>query len=701
MRRRRKEEREEIIRTANFNKLNSLLESCPKIYHTMESVDDNENGDGDRKRPSVNGGDAVHETEDDVNTNNDNNNDNTKSSNRKSPYHHSHQISYEDMSRSMSAMWAGCTMIETEDTDDDDSRKAEKMRRKSIGKSNRRSKSVDFDNVSGVVGKDMEHTVKNRSSSTLKKTSDGQLGNTRAHDRTEGTRETNPSSQQQFPTTVDQFMSDATATVSLRKRLKRMLQRRDAAARKVNEMLSSPHYTTIEDSEEAGVSTEIGTSDHRLLRKEAEVLRENIRKRKLSLSVRRTYVERRYQLISEATSVLSHAKSRLFSAQELLEFGQCMDKSGKPQPIMESDLPSHQLEDRVANNLCDDRIQGVPRLLCLEKKLRARRCYMVLELSKIFPIASSPQQTVQNLQKSSRTKDSNSSSEGSGQEPLLSICGITLARSQGLNVNNNGNSRRRLDKSECESFGAALGYVAHAVNLIGTYYGVPLRYNLNQCASRSVVVDLAPPVRLNTLHEVAATSQEYESPDANGSSGRNSSSRYFGRASPHNNNNNNNSKDPHGLSGQQYPNASSPPRPLAYPNVELPLHLENVNHNEFHAAVWLLNKDIEQLLGACGEKSVGYKMHHTLENLRRLYLCVQHAPPQENLQNDHESANDDSNSSYSYEATSSNSMQISLSNTMTISPSFQAFNRDKDVLRSSMDEAAILESLNRLRLMSV
>ena len=126
-----------------------------------------------------------------------------------------------------------------------------------------------------------------------------------------------------------------------------------------------------------------------------------------------------------------------------------------------------------------------------------------------------------------------------------------------------------------------------------------------------------------------------------------------------------------------------------------------MNHNEFHAAVWLLNKDIEQLLGACGEKSVGYKMHHALENLRRLYLCVQHAPPQENLQNDHESANDDSNSSYSYEATSSNSMQISSSNTMTISPSFQAFNRDKDVLRSSMDEAAILESLNRLRLMSV
>ena len=260
----------------------------PTAKESINNNNESINDEADQETPSGNGGGAVHETEEDAS-----NDDNTKPINRKSPYHHSHQISYEDMSRSMSAMWAGCTMIETEDTDDDDARKADKMRRKSFGKSTRRSKSVDFDNVSGVVEKDTgstdtQHTVKNRSSSTLQKKTHG-------HDRTESTRDTQSSSssssqQQHFPTTVDQFMSDARATVSLRKRLKRMLQRRDEAARKVNEMLSSPLFTS-EEKQEPDAFAEGGTSDYRLLRKEAEVLREKIRTRKMSLAVRRTDVE--------------------------------------------------------------------------------------------------------------------------------------------------------------------------------------------------------------------------------------------------------------------------------------------------------------------------------------------------------------------------------------------------------------------------
>ena len=66
---------------------------------------------------------------------------------------------------------------------------------------------------------------------------------------------------------------------------------------------------------------------------------------------------------------------------------------------------------------------------------------------------------------------------------------------------------------------------------------------------------------------------------------------------------------------------------MSYPSVALPLYIENMyQSNEFHAAVWLLNKDIEQLLSACGETTAGSKLHNTLENLRRLFEAVQNAP---------------------------------------------------------------------------
>ena len=238
--------------------------------------------------------------------------------------------------------------------------------------------------------------------------------------------------------------------------------------------------------------------------------------------------------------------------------------------------------DAFENDPCNDRIQGIPRLLCLERRLRARRCYMVLELSKIFTVSARESLTT-SLKRVGKNGDLAS---------LLSICGVTLGR-WGTANDGSGNSRRRLDKNECESFGAALGFVAHVVNMISMYYGVPLRYNLHHCASRSVVVDLAPPIRLAALQETSQQSAGFKLQDADLGNGR-----YFRRSTPFN-------KDQDSSSSQKKYTQFPPPRPINYPNVELPLHLENVNQNEFHAAVWLLNKDIEQLLGVCGEKSVG------------------------------------------------------------------------------------------------
>ena len=207
---------------------------------------------------------------------------------------------------------------------------------------------------------------------------------------------------------------------------------------------------------------------------------------------------------------------------------------------------------------------------------------MVLELRRIYPIRGG-------------------GGSGPGAEPL-SICGVLLGRGAGAGA---GRQRKNIDKAECETFGAALGYAAHAVDVIASYLDMPLRYSLRVFASRSIIVDLAPPLRLANPPESsgeapgrgdagARYSFSYDRSDGAGAGGVPLFPQNDGRG--------------------RRPSAAAParrgpsqPRPVVYPNVALPLYLEGVHQtNEFLAAVWLLNKNIEQLLSACGEASCGY-----------------------------------------------------------------------------------------------
>lgn len=110
------------------------------------------------------------------------------------------------------------------------------------------------------------------------------------------------------------------------------------------------------------------------------------------------------------------------------------------------------------------------------------------------------------------------------------------------------------DRKEALRSATALGYVAHAVSLIALYIEIPLRYPLRVGASRTYICDYAP-------------SFEYISD-------------------------------------------------LASKPTEFPLFLESQDTTRLAYAVFLLNKDIEQLLNGVGVESLGRR--HVLANFKEL-----------------------------------------------------------------------------------
>ncbi|XP_031472842.1 uncharacterized protein LOC116245426 isoform X2 [Nymphaea colorata] len=124
------------------------------------------------------------------------------------------------------------------------------------------------------------------------------------------------------------------------------------------------------------------------------------------------------------------------------------------------------------------------------------------------------------------------------------------------------------DKQEIQRTAAALGYVAHFVSLIASYLEVPLRYPLRLGGSRSYVLDPAPSV------EPMSSDPAYSS------------------------------------------TAYSSPKPAGFP-----LFLEGQDTTRFAYAIFLLNKDIEQLLNSLGIQSTGPR--RVLANLKELLRCIQ------------------------------------------------------------------------------
>ncbi|XP_022722216.1 UV radiation resistance-associated gene protein-like [Durio zibethinus] len=123
-------------------------------------------------------------------------------------------------------------------------------------------------------------------------------------------------------------------------------------------------------------------------------------------------------------------------------------------------------------------------------------------------------------------------------------------------------------KKEVQRSATALGYVAHAVSLIASYLQVPLRYPLHLGGSHSYINNHAP--------SVEPTSSD--------------------------------------LSWNTSLSANVKP-------AEFPLFLEGQDTTKAAYAVFLLNKNIEQLLNFIGIKSLGPR--HVLANLKELMRTVQ------------------------------------------------------------------------------
>lgn len=120
------------------------------------------------------------------------------------------------------------------------------------------------------------------------------------------------------------------------------------------------------------------------------------------------------------------------------------------------------------------------------------------------------------------------------------------------------------DKSESDMSATALGYVGHMVTLVAQYLDVQLRYPIRQMASRSFIQDYCPAIEPAVDAVTAAVAPQY---------------------------------------GSQR-------------TVEFPLFSEGQDTTRSAYAVFLLNKDLEQILNHLGLESVGPR--HTLLNLEKL-----------------------------------------------------------------------------------
>ena len=165
--------------------------------------------------------------------------------------------------------------------------------------------------------------------------------------------------------------------------------------------------------------------------------------------------------------------------------------------------------------------------------------------------------------------------------------------------NANISARTLLNDPECAA--AALGYVTQATLQLASVLDVPLRYPVAPGASRSYICDLQQVFQAGESESAVGTA-------ASGNE-TSSTSRVRDRsiASPEKKNTNT-VKDPS-------------PSPSLWRRVEFPLFAEPhaAESTRFAYAVFLLNKDLEQMLNAHGMLAVGPR--HTLQNLKRLFAA--------------------------------------------------------------------------------
>ncbi|XP_062165642.1 vacuolar protein sorting 38 isoform X3 [Alnus glutinosa] len=224
--------------------------------------------------------------------------------------------------------------------------------------------------------------------------------------------------------------------------------------------------------------------------------------------------------------------------------------------------------------------KGYVSLRNLQKRLRMRQQYMISQVSLLYPVKISvgpaQEQELELFPSSNKSgliqvlSEPRTSRLGSsaGSKPVnqgsLTILGLHLTMLPFKKMSFFS------DKREVQRSATALGYVAHAVSLIASYLKVPLRYPLRLGDSHSFIIDYAPSIEPT-------------------------------------------SSDP----------SSSTELLTSMKHVEFPLFLEGQDITRAAYAVFLLNKNLEQLLNFIGVRSLGPR--HLLANLKELVRSVQSA----------------------------------------------------------------------------
>lgn len=246
-----------------------------------------------------------------------------------------------------------------------------------------------------------------------------------------------------------------------------------------------------------------------------------------------------------------------------------------------------------ALNLAGARGRG--RLHKEQRELVARRWQLVADLARVFPIAPV------------RSGDEDGGGGGGGgaggkQKRSWMVAGVPLDLGQSGKPNGAGSLSAAIghgllpgstvSQSEQERRASALGYVTQAVLQLAAVLDVPLRYPVAPGASRSYICDLQQTW-------AASSHSRGDRSGGNGGDGR-------GPGSP----------GAVGDGGSSYAE-----RAVMWRRYEFPLFADGASGSaestKFTYAVFLLNKDLEQLLNAHGLLAVGPRQ--TLPNLRRLF----------------------------------------------------------------------------------
>ncbi|KAE9610449.1 putative phosphatidylinositol 3-kinase [Lupinus albus] len=216
--------------------------------------------------------------------------------------------------------------------------------------------------------------------------------------------------------------------------------------------------------------------------------------------------------------------------------------------------------------------EGYAHLRNLQKMLRVRQQYMTSQVSMLYPVKI--------LVRPAQEQELEAYPAGSiaGTSAGLKQINQGSLTIQGLHLTMLSFRKMSLftDKKELQRSATALGYVAHAVSLMASYLQVPLRYPLRLGGSHSYIIDNAP--------SIESTSSDALS------------------------------------SALSFTNAK---------HMEFPLFLEGQDTTRAAYAVFLLNKDLEQLLNFIGAKSLGPR--HVLPNLRELSRIIQSSTFIDNL----------------------------------------------------------------------